>query len=124
MVSGQKRAAESDPMEEYVVEAQSIGVVSSVSDVSIAITAMIRRCWRLKKFICDDEEIRAGGKIMRWICKEMRIGGERKHRASWWNRNKHEKLVKEKFNQFRNSASNGIKKRIIGKLPCWLELYA
>jgi len=115
VVNGKKRAKEAETMEEFMVEARSIGVVSSVSDVTVAVTATIKRCWRLKKFIFDDKEIEPGGRIMRWICKEMRIGGSRKQRATWWNENMHKKLVKEKFNQYRNSATNGIKKRIVGK---------
>ena len=71
----------------------------------------------------DDEEILPGGRIMRWICKEMRIGGKRKHCARWWKRNKYGKLVKEKFNQFRNTASTGMRTKIIGKCA-WLEAYA
>ncbi len=121
VVNGRKRAEEAETLEEYMVEAESIGVVSSVSDVSVAITATIRRCWRLKKFISNDKEIEPGGRIMKWICKEMRIGGSCDQRARWWNQNKHKKLVKEKFNQFRNSATNGLKKRIVGEYA-WLEM--
>ena len=112
-LAGQRRASESQAMEEYVVEARSVGVVSSVSDNAVVMDSATRDCWRLKKFINSDEEMKAGGRVMKWFCRKMGVVGTKEQRARWWKL--YNKDIKNKFGSYRSGASNGIKRRIEGK---------